>query len=420
MSVVIPSLRGAIAVPGWAKNDLWRRARAVPSLDLRFADNKSLTDAATGSSLVTFTRASSGTFVGSAGVIQTAATDVPRFDHNPTTGESLGLLLEAQSTNLLLWSEEFSDAAWTPLSIPAAVTANNAIAPNGTLTADLITGVSAAADQLQQVVTLLNSTVYTYSIYIKQNTTLLTRIGLFNATASTWMGAVDIAWVAGVPSTSLTIGSPSSISYVAVGDGWYRCSFTTTTTTASTQIHFHPDRNNTQASAWVWGAQVETGSTATAYIPTTTAAVTVVESPWYRQDEGTVFAEFQPRANATAGVAYLNAGSVNEATRIFYNSAVSNYTFSVRAAGVEQSSINNLGAYVLQSERISAAYKVNDLAASRNGGASVSDVSATLPTGIDRLELGTTQSPNYLNGTIRRLTYWPQRLANSTLQQITQ
>ena len=176
--------------------------------------------------------------------------------------------------------------------------------------------------------------------------------------------------------------------------------------------------------------QLEQGAFATSVIPTTTAAVTrsadvasitgSAFSGWYRQDEGTVFAEFQPRANATAGVAYLNDGSVNEATRIFYNSAVSNYTFSVRAAGVEQSSINNLGAYVLQSERISAAYKVNDLAASRNGGASVSDVSATLPTGIDRLELGTTQSPNYLNGTIRRLTYWPQRLANSTLQQITQ
>jgi hypothetical protein len=77
MSVVIPSLRGAIAVPGWAKNDLWRRARAVPSLDLRFADNKSLTDAATGSSLVTFTRASSGTFVGSAGVF--TSSKIQRF-----------------------------------------------------------------------------------------------------------------------------------------------------------------------------------------------------------------------------------------------------------------------------------------------------------------------------------------------------
>jgi hypothetical protein len=143
-------------------------------------------------------------------------------------------------------------------------------------------------------------------------------------------------------------------------------------------------------------------------------------SSWYRQDEGTVFAEFQPRANATVGVAYLNDGSVNEATRIFYNSSISNYTFSVRAAGAEQSSINNLGAYVLQSERISAAYKVNDLAASRNGGASVSDVSATVPTGIDRLNLGTTQSANYLNGTIKRLTYWPARLPDSTLQTITQ
>jgi hypothetical protein len=92
MSVVIPSLRAAIAVPPWVKNELWRRARAVPSLDLRFADNKSLVDAVTGASLITFNRASSGTYTDSAGVIQTASNNVPRFDHNPTTGESLGLL----------------------------------------------------------------------------------------------------------------------------------------------------------------------------------------------------------------------------------------------------------------------------------------------------------------------------------------
>ena len=51
---------GVLAGP-WVRNDLWRRARAVPSLDLRFADTKSLTDAVTGQSLVTFTRASSAT-----------------------------------------------------------------------------------------------------------------------------------------------------------------------------------------------------------------------------------------------------------------------------------------------------------------------------------------------------------------------
>jgi hypothetical protein len=76
---------GALAGP-WVQNSLWTRARAVPSLDLRFADNKSLVDATTGSKLVTFTRASSGTYVGSDGVIRNAV------------------------TNLLLRSEEFDNA----------------------------------------------------------------------------------------------------------------------------------------------------------------------------------------------------------------------------------------------------------------------------------------------------------------------
>ena len=428
MSVVIPSLRGAIAVPGWAKNDLWRRARAVPSLDLRFADNKSLTDAATGSSLVTFTRASSGTFVGSAGVIQTAATDVPRFDHNPTTGESLGLLVEEQRTNLLLWSEEFSDAAWTPLSVPAAVTANNAIAPNGTLTADLITGVSAAADQLQQVVTVLNSTVYTYSIYIKQNTTLLTRIGLFNATASTWMGAVDIAWVAGVPSTSSTIGSPSGISYVAANNGWYRCSFALTTTATSAQVHFHPDRSNTQASAWIWGAQLEEGAFPTSYIPTTTAAATrsadvasitgSAFSGWYRQDEGTVFAEGST-FNTSAASCLVSIDDTTVSNRIqLRRSPDASKLRMVSSGGAIDATLTTGTALGLN--KIAAGVAVSNQNLVSNGVLATGITSiAPMPT-VTQARIGSGTASSVFNGTIRRLTYWPQRLANSTLQQITQ
>jgi hypothetical protein len=67
-----------------SQNSLWTRARAVPSLDLRFADNKSLVDATTGAQLVTHTRASSGTF----------GSDVLR-----------------SATNLVLRSEEF-DTTW--------------------------------------------------------------------------------------------------------------------------------------------------------------------------------------------------------------------------------------------------------------------------------------------------------------------
>jgi hypothetical protein len=69
-------------------NQLWDLAGNRPSLDLPFADNKSLVDATTGANLVDFTRASSGTYVDSEGVIRTA------------------------TTNLLLRSEEF-DTTWT-------------------------------------------------------------------------------------------------------------------------------------------------------------------------------------------------------------------------------------------------------------------------------------------------------------------
>jgi hypothetical protein len=73
-----------------------------PVLDLNFASNKSLIDSASGNNLITFTRDSVGTFVNGNGILQAAASGVPRFDHNPITGESLGLLVESASTNYLL------------------------------------------------------------------------------------------------------------------------------------------------------------------------------------------------------------------------------------------------------------------------------------------------------------------------------
>jgi len=82
-------------------SQLWDLAGVRPSLDLPFADEKSLVDATTGSNLVDFTRASSGTYVGSDGLIKTA------------------------TTNLLLQSEDFS-TTWLGT---AAVTTNTADSP---------------------------------------------------------------------------------------------------------------------------------------------------------------------------------------------------------------------------------------------------------------------------------------------------
>ena len=59
-------------------------------------------------SRISFTRASTGTFVSADGLIKTASTNEARFDHDPATGESLGLLLEKAGTNLLLNSSTLS------------------------------------------------------------------------------------------------------------------------------------------------------------------------------------------------------------------------------------------------------------------------------------------------------------------------
>ncbi len=105
-----------------------------PTLDLNFAGNKSLIDTVTGRNLITFSRSQSGkeaTYVGSDGLIKYAGADEPRFDHDPTTGERLGLLIAESRTNLLTYSEELH--RWSPSNV--TITPNAATTPNHSLTA---------------------------------------------------------------------------------------------------------------------------------------------------------------------------------------------------------------------------------------------------------------------------------------------
>jgi len=69
------------------------------ALDLQFAADKTLT--ARKGPTPTFTRASTATFVGSDGLIQSAAINDPRFDHDPVTLACKGLLIEESRTNLV-------------------------------------------------------------------------------------------------------------------------------------------------------------------------------------------------------------------------------------------------------------------------------------------------------------------------------
>ncbi len=178
MTLALPSRQ---IVPAWVRNDLWRRARAVPSLDLRFADSKSLVDAISGQNLITFTRSSNGTYVGSDGLLKTATTNEPRFDHNPLTGECLGLLVEEQRVNYCLQSEAFNTSPWAASNV--TVTPNTETSPAATLTADTLTASSSNGTVRQPVTT--TAVAMTFSVYLKRKS----GIGNIDITAdgTTWV-----------------------------------------------------------------------------------------------------------------------------------------------------------------------------------------------------------------------------------------
>ena len=402
---------GVLAGP-WVRNELWRRAQAIPSLDLRFADNKSLVDAATGASLVTFTRASSGTFVDSAGVLQTATNDVDRFDHDPVTGESLGLLVEEQSTNLLLRSEDFS-TTWVRFNVNAS--SNAILAPDGTLTADKLT--ENDADNFHRIRQGITSGVTgVFSVFLKAAER--TRVNL---------GTSDTNLIADFDLSAGSVVSGTG-SIEPFGDGWYRCSISATFTTSGPFLLL---RNSSSefytgdgtSGIYLWGAQLEAGSFPTSYIPTTTAAATRnasladLISGAIANNIRSFYVEFSSPAVGTRGVVSLNDNTANESASVLTSGT--DPRLVVQDGGVEQANIN--GGTVAAGVRTRVAVRINadDFAISINGGAVVTDTSGTLPT-VDRLMFGRTQAGEYLNGRIARFTGWSQLLPNATLQTLDQ
>jgi len=99
--------------------------------------------------------------------LQSAASGVARFDNNPTTGESLGLLIEESRTNFFQRSDDFADTYWSKNG--STVSSNTLIAPDGTLTADTAVETATTADHwlYRSETSLTTAQAYTFSVYAK-------------------------------------------------------------------------------------------------------------------------------------------------------------------------------------------------------------------------------------------------------------
>jgi hypothetical protein len=418
-------------------------AQAVPSLDLNFAVTKTV------GPLVTFTRASSATFIDSAGTLQTAAVDVPRFDHNPTTGESLGLLVEEQRTNSIRNNTMVGAVAGTPGTSPTnwslgflsgltqtivgtgteSGIAYIDIRIFGTTSSALFWGV---APEGATVVAANPNSIWTSTFYVRLVGGSLTNVtGVKNVLTNFNSSGAALNQFA------VALLTPTS---AALATQRYSNSTTSATfadaTTAFVRNFLQIEANSGVAidiTLRIGLPQLELGAFATSVIPTSTAAATRSAdvasitgtnfSSWYRQDEGTVFARYSFPQSPTAGGARVFVFSSAAATGLIWLRAQGgvNRIYDVTDVSVSQAAFNQ-GAYAAGVEyRAALATKANDFGFAENGGAPQSDSSGTMPS-VDRVGIGMEPIGNSIQGNvrIRRLTYWPQRLSNSTLQIITQ
>jgi len=172
--------------------------------------------------------------------------------------------------NLLTYSEQFDDASWSKNNYN--VTANATSAPDGTLTADKLIAINASTYHDLYKSPGLGSNTYTLSIFAKEAEQSFIRL------------RIDDGAIARVAMFNLATGSVSSSSNVTsptitpYPDGWYRCSITVTSAIVNSVFGSFPTSSGSNYSGdgvsgiFIWGAQLEYGSSASPYYPTTGTA----------------------------------------------------------------------------------------------------------------------------------------------------
>jgi len=368
-------------------------------------------------------------------VLLTAANNEARFDHNPTTSESLGLLIEEQRTNLVVRSEEFDNASWTKTR--SSIPANTVVAPNGTLTSDAFIPTTDFGSHIigSASIAFGASLPVCGSVYFKAGGYSRLRLRLGQSSGF----LTDV--VADANTGTLITGSTANATITPVGNGWFRFSIFGTTGAGNTAVTFQLWVYDNSAGVgqaefsgdgysgiYIWGAQLEAGAFPTSYIPTEASQVTRSAdaasmtgtnfSSWYRADEGTLYGDVQA-ANA-AGVFYYavaSSGTGNE-IRLGTQSNGGNPNFAVTVNSAVQASIVRTFAAGLR-HKIAGSYRTNNFEAAVNGTSGTSGTNGILPT-PDRLDIGQrSNGGNVINSHIRKLSFYPKALTAAELQALT-
>jgi hypothetical protein len=219
----------------------------------------------------------------------------------------------------------------------------------------------------------------------------------------------------------------NSSDFTVSNTAWTRLTvtFVAANTTATGRMQIRNATDNLANSIYIWGAQLEAGSFATSYIPTTTTALTRAAdvasvntlSPWFNSVEGTVYAEVAlPGLSATANQNALQFSDGTSSNRI----ALYRQSSALSTALSFGATINGSSWTTTAIRKIALGNKSGDSALADSGAIAGTGVGTTVQN-VNQLRLGSNHdgTGGFTNGYLRRITYYPRRLSNAELQAIT-
>jgi hypothetical protein len=371
-----------------------------------------------------FRRASTATYLDATGAIVTAAIDEPRFDHD-AAGAAIGLSIEGARTNLLAASATMTGAPWSQLQGTWAP--DGTLAPDGTMamrfTEDTTPDVYHA---VQSIFAVPLGVVYTFSGFAMaagRNVSLVIRAadGTYHQCDYDLVGAGDFGCSAALTGTLQPLAR-----------GWYRLSATMNVRTGATTPSFyyqllHPTigaryEGDGASGVYIWGAQLEAGSSVSSYIPTPPGATATraadhldfVDPSFVDPAQYTFVVEAQP-ASGPAGLLWSRRAAGGDSVSLAIG-AGAGPELSVVAGGttVAQSTLAAplaSGAIV----RSAVAVRADDFAWAVDGTLIVEDPTGAMPAPPDAISLGRSAEAVYLDGHLRAFRYEPFRLDGASL-----
>jgi hypothetical protein len=347
--------------------------------------------------------------------------NVPRIDY--TGGGCPHILAEPQRTNLLPYSEDF-----TQWGIIRATLGTNITAPNGNTDGYSIIATAINDDHyVFQNISVVNTTVYTYSAFLKKGSKSWARLW------NTSVGYADFDLENGV------VGTQSSVvgSIELINNGWYKCSIVYTAVSTASNSHriYTLDGDNDKTflgdgstiNLYIFGAQLEAGTYPTSYILTSGSAVTRNQDIFTRDGigslinstEGVLFAEIAALSDdSTNRQLTLSDGSDTNRIVLKYDNQSNIIQSFNRVSGVETASLSATVSDITQFSKIAIKYKLNDYAMWIDGvEVDTDNSSTTFPSStLNKLSFGTSSS---LFAKVKQLQVYKTALTDAQLTSLT-